>query len=101
MIYEKLLITVLCKPIKIAGKNSIKIMKQKVEFKEITGFPKQVAGELYNAITEFQKKYKVKIGITGRDPQLRFNEHLISGEWKRMVVLYSSISPKHVNELEK
>ena len=46
-------------------------------------------------------KYRqVKIGITGREPQTRFNEHLQEKEWARMVVKYKSTSQNNVNKLE-
>lgn len=43
---------------------------------------------------------EVKVGITGRDPQERFNEHLKNKEWDRMIVKYITKSERNANALE-
>lgn len=44
---------------------------------------------------------ELKIGITSRNPKIRFEEHLKDKNWKRMVVLYKTTSVDYVKELER
>ena len=74
----------------------------KVEYKCITGNIGDVATPLTKSISSFCTHYsEVKVGITGRKPQYRFNEHLLDYNWERMVVKYATTSKKNANRLEK
>lgn len=44
---------------------------------------------------------KLKIGITGRPPHLRFMEHLENFNWKKKVILYRTKSEVYVRAMEK
>jgi hypothetical protein len=73
-----------------------------VEYKHITGFPNQVFGSLNLTIGQYKRNhYDLKVGITGQDPQNRFNQHRKEFPWKRMVTIYESVSEKHCNILEQ
>ncbi|MCS7029837.1 MAG: hypothetical protein NZ519_13850, partial [Bacteroidia bacterium] len=73
-----------------------------VEFNEVTGPPKLVYETLNRKIGAYKARYSIlKIGITGRNPQQRFNEHLQSFRWKRMVVIYKTRSIKVANMIEE
>jgi len=76
-------------------------MSKIVEENYSTGHLHEVKIELNRAIGQY-KRYNndVKIGITGRPPQERFNEHLRNDHWERMVVIYRSTSIRYVNEIE-
>jgi hypothetical protein len=78
------------------------INKKKVEIKCISGSPRNVVSSLKLTIGQFKRYYKdVKVGITGRNPQLRFNEHLQNKNWKRMVVIYKTSSENFANTIEE
>ena len=75
---------------------------EKVEFDYWTGCPNDVIESINRAISRYLLYYKnVKVGITGRDPQMRFNEHQKDGKWKRMVVKYKTTSERFANTVEK
>ena len=73
-----------------------------VEYNYTTGFPQHVYAELNRKIGQYKRNHThVKIGITGQDPQVRFNQHRTQINWKRMVVIYTSDSEYHCNLLEE
>jgi hypothetical protein len=75
--------------------------EKKVEWNEITGIPSTILESLNRSLGQYIGRYKtVKVGITGRDPQQRFNEHLKEIDWDRMVVIYESSSINFCNEIE-
>lgn len=77
-------------------------MDKKVEYSYITGSILSVLPSLERSIRIFEKKYRtVKVGVTGRDPQIRFNEHLQNRKWDRMIVKYKTTSENFVNRAEK
>jgi len=78
-------------------------MKKKkiVEDKLITGAPKNVNTPLIASLKIFLTKYQsVKVGITGRTPQERFDEHLNDRNWNRMIVKYKTSSENFANQIE-
>jgi hypothetical protein len=76
-------------------------MAKKVEYNYLTGHPTIIYDTLNRKIRAFKGIHKVvKIGITGRDPQFRFNEHLKNYYWKRMVVIYETSSVNYANKIE-
>ncbi len=76
------------------------MMDKKVEYSIISGFPIDVIPTIKHSLLCFMSKYKdVKIGITGRNPQDRFNEHIKDG-WERMIVKYETSSENFANRIE-
>ena len=76
-------------------------MSKTVEYNEVTGSINAVIETLNRKIGQYKSNYKkVKIGITGRDPQKRFNEHLQDINWQRMVVIYETSSHNFANKIE-
>lgn len=74
---------------------------KEVEYNLITGHINEVIESLNRAIGQYKRNYKVKIGITGRAPQKRFDEHLlVNNRWKRMVVVYETTSANYANKIE-
>lgn len=74
---------------------------KKVEFGYFTGSPINVFETLNRAIGQYKRNYcLVKVGITGRNPQIRFNEHLRDKKWNRMVVIYETSSINFANTIE-
>jgi len=75
---------------------------KKVEDKSITGHPINTFETLNRRLIVYKGKYKlVKVGITGRNPQARFNEHLkYNGDWQRMIVIYKTKSTRYANNME-
>lgn len=72
-----------------------------IEFKPHTGAPGNAIETLNRAIGQYIRNYRlVKIGITGRDPQIRFDEHLRDRKWSRMVVIYETSSINFANTIE-
>lgn len=72
-----------------------------VEYREITGWITEVLPLLKRSVTMFEKHYKsVYVGITGRNPQARFNEHCRKENWERMIVKYKTTSEAFVNQIE-
>lgn len=72
-----------------------------VELSYITGTPSGVVEHLKRSISLYLTRYNcVKIGITGRNPQTRFEEHLRNGNWDRMVVKYRTRSENFANTIE-
>lgn len=83
------------------NKNEKKPVK-KVEYNYITGAPVNVILPLLHSLKIFLTKYhSVKVGITGRDPQRRFGEHLKKRPWNRMIVRYKTSSENFANQLEQ
>jgi hypothetical protein len=78
-------------------------MKQKeVKYNELTGHINEVIDTLIGSLGQYISNYKfVKVGITGREPQERFNEHLQEIAWDEMIVVYKTISHEYCNEIEK
>lgn len=73
-----------------------------VEYNLITGQPNVIWAEINNKVKAYKGANKfVKIGITGRNPQERFDEHLKLNGWKRMVVIYQTSSARNANTLER
>lgn len=76
-------------------------MEKKVEYNMITGSVLNVLPSLERSVLYFESRYmSVKVGITGRNPQERFNEHLKDRRWNRMIVKYKTTSESLVNKLE-
>lgn len=76
-------------------------MEKKVEYNIITGCVLDVLPALERSVLYFESRYiSVKVGITGRDPQERFNEHLAERRWNRMIVKYKTRSENLINKLE-
>ena len=75
---------------------------KKVEHNPTTGHINEVIESLNRKVGQY-KRYNtaIKIGITGRDPQQRFNEHLQTTRWKRMVVVYETNSHSYANKIEE
>ena len=72
-----------------------------VEYKYWTGHITDVLESLNRSIGQYKSHYStVKIGITGRDPQIRFNEHKRDKGWERMIVLYKTSSIYNANQIE-
>lgn len=76
-------------------------MAKTVEFNYITGQPSSVLLHLKISVGLFLAfNSEVKVGITGRNPQERFNEHLKNNDWDRMIVKYKTKSERNANVLE-
>lgn len=76
-------------------------MEKKAELSYCTGTLNEAREAIERSLKIYLAKYrKVKIGITGRTPQVRFKEHLMDRDWARMVVKYKSTSQNNVNKLE-
>ena len=74
---------------------------REVEYNYIGGHLNEVLESLNRTIGQYIRRHRtVKIGITGRNPQLRFNEHLKDRKWSRMVVIYKTSSENYVRTLE-
>ena len=71
-------------------------------YNPFTGHPADVCESLNRAIGQYKARYsKLKIGITGREPNLRFQEHLhANSKWKKMIVVYETTSTKYANAIE-
>ncbi|MES2386797.1 MAG: hypothetical protein V4543_02245 [Bacteroidota bacterium] len=78
-------------------------MKKIVEYSIITGRPVEVFESINRSLGQYKRNNsRYKIGITGRHPQSRFDEHLRNdSNWARMVVLYETTSLRYANNLEK
>jgi hypothetical protein len=75
---------------------------KEVEYNLITGHINEVIESLCRTVGQYKRNNTtVKIGITGRDPQIRFNEHLAEGRWQRMVVIYETNSENYANKIEE
>lgn len=75
--------------------------KKIVEYNYVTGHLSNVLLHLKMSVgilLSFNKE--VKVGITGRDSQDRFDEHLKNYDWDRMIVKYITSSDKNANVLE-
>jgi hypothetical protein len=78
------------------------IQFKEVEYWFITGSPNDVIAPLNRTIGQFKRNYrKIKIGITGRNPQSRYNEHQREIKWDRMVVIYETASINFANTIEQ
>ena len=68
----------------------------------VTGHPSLVIRVLNAKIGQYKRRYTyVKIGITGRPPQIRFKEHLRNFSWEKMVVIYKTTSAGYANLMEE
>lgn len=81
---------------------------KEVKYKFVTGFPGNAYSSVVRRVSQYERHcYHMKIGITGRDPQYRFEEHLRGNSslpanyWDRMVVVYQTRSIRHANTMEK
>lgn len=75
--------------------------EKKAELSYCTGNMYEVVLSLDRSLKMFMRSYKeIKVGITGRSPQVRFDEHLQQRQWDRMVVKYKSSSQNYVNKIE-
>lgn len=73
-----------------------------VEYDYFTGRVEEVIESLNRSIGQYvRNNKKVKVGITGRNPQKRLDEHLRNKNWNRMVVKYESSSKNNVQIIEK
>ena len=63
----------------------------------------EIYEHLTRSIAQYEKHYSsVKIGITGRFPEVRFKEHLdVDLTWKKMIVKYKTKSERYCNEIEQ
>jgi len=78
-----------------------KAVEKKAELSYCTGNMYEVVLSLDRSLKMFMRSYKeIKVDITGRSPQVRFKEHLMSRDWDRMVVKYKSSSQNYVNQIE-
>jgi hypothetical protein len=76
-------------------------MAKVVEYNYVTGQPMVVLSQLKISVANFLvNNSDVKVGITGRDPQERFKEHLKKKDWDRMIVKYKTTSERNANKLE-
>lgn len=76
-------------------------MEKKVEYNMITGNVLDVLPALERSVLYFESRYiSVKVGITGRNPQERFNEHLKDRRWNRMIVKYKTRNESLINKIE-
>jgi hypothetical protein len=67
----------------------------------ITGHPSQILESLNRTIGQYKWRYsEVKVGITGRNPEERFREHLQTRSWSQMVVIYKTDSIAYANQVE-
>lgn len=72
-----------------------------VEYDYWTGHINEVVSSLNRSLSAFERHYKfVKVGITSRNPKVRFSEHVRSENWDRMVVKYKTTSKRYVNLIE-
>lgn len=77
-------------------------LDKQVVFDEITGSPNTVIETLNRKIGQYKSSNRtVKIGITGREPQKRFNEYLRDFSWSRMIVIYRTNSINFANTIEE
>jgi len=78
------------------------VMKE-VEYNYISGYPNHAIEHLNRAIGQYKRNNEyIKVGITGRNPQTRFNEHLLDDPtWERMVVIYKTTSENFANTIEE
>jgi hypothetical protein len=75
--------------------------QKKAELSYCTGTLNEAREAIERSLKIYLGRYrKVKIGITGREPQVRYKEHLMDRDWSRMVVKYKSTSQNNVNKLE-
>lgn len=90
------------KPVKQVTKKE-PVNKHLVEYKEVKGHPSTVIKTLNKKIGQYKTNHtKVKVGITGRSPQERFDEHRQNHSyWQRMIVIYETTSSNYANQIEK
>ena len=80
---------------------NFKTKHMEVEYNALSGHPNTVWDSLNRKVSAYKGANKfVKVGITGRNPQQRFNEHLLDKQWKRMIVIYQTTSIKYANQME-
>ncbi len=72
-----------------------------VEFDIFSGHFEQLEKYLNRALGQYKQNYtKIKIGITGNEPQLRFEQHLNEYDWNRMIVKYITESIKKLIQIQ-
>lgn len=72
-----------------------------VQYNAVTGHPSQILESLNRTIGQYKWRYsEVKVGITGRNPEARFREHLQTKNWSHMVVIYQTNSVTFANQVE-
>lgn len=78
------------------------IVMKKPHFNEVTGAPVNVLETLNRKIGAYRRSCKkIKIGITGRMPQYRLQEHKRKDKKWTMVVIYITSSEKFANQIER
>jgi hypothetical protein len=73
-----------------------------VSYEHMTGTPASVAGSLRRRVSAYTRQDRVrafKIGIT-TNPERRFVESY-TGEYEKMVVVYRTMSRRHVCDVER
>lgn len=76
-------------------------MEKKVEYNMLTGIVLDILPALERSVSYFESRYQsVNVGVTGRDPQERFNEHLKERRWNRMIVKYKTRNESLINKIE-
>lgn len=77
------------------------MLSKQVEYCCFNGAPINIIETLNRATGQYKRNHRwVKVGITGRNPQIRFNEHLKVNNWSRMVVIYETSSINFANTIE-
>lgn len=72
-----------------------------IKHNAITGHPNQVFETLNRKIGQYKARYThLKIGITGRSPEIRFREHRNNFDWNLMLIIYETSSNNYANTLE-
>lgn len=67
----------------------------------LTGYPSNVVSSLNRRIGQYKRNYNyLKVGITGRPPTDRWNEHVRIRKWSRMIILYQTSSINFANTME-
>lgn len=74
---------------------------ENIIYRSITGHLNTVKGTLNRKIGQFKSQsLKMKIGITN-NPERRFKQHLRSGNWDKMVVIYETQSERYIRKMEE
>lgn len=82
--------------------NCMTIRFKNVEYWYVKGSPGNVLKTLNRSIGQYKRNYRtIKIGITGRNPQSRFDEHKRNKKWDRMIVIYRTSSVNFANKIEE
>lgn len=71
-----------------------------IEYNYVTGFMVDLLENINDSINRLKAtNAKVKVGVSGIDPQDFFEDALNKYEWDRMVILYETRSKKFVDDL--